>query len=159
MLLASYRRLNNSGEGQNNTVKDFPGTLNLPLIRASVAALGASVARVKIDFSDMSDSLKQYPKVTVLNSGGSTTFEILATRRSVAALSLTEFKRFTEFETADITASNSDVTAQVDADIGNSVAVWVACFAASWGFDPSTISIVYSIPVLLGYEAVLFPHL
>ena len=159
MLLASYHRLNNSGEGQNNpsTNKDVPGSLKLPLIRASVFVLGAAVSKVIVDFSNMADTLQQYPKVTVLDEVDSTTFEIVGARRSVA--SLTEFKRFTEFATEDVAASDSDVTSEVSSEISSGTAVWVACFAASWGFDPGTASVVYSIPVLLGYESIVFPHL
>jgi len=157
LLADSYHRL-------NNPAKDVPGFISLPLI--FVDGLPAPSDRgedieVTIDFSSFLSTTNQYPKITVTGpalDGPLTTTLIEEARRSVAGVA--EFKRFlqVEFQSSDITALNSDVSAELLAEIlSSSTGVGIVLFAASWGIDFEQSLVVYSQPVWLGYESIVFP--
>ena len=159
LVAASYRRL-------NNPLKDSPANIANPLIYvdgppplASPSDRGESFT-VTIDFSNAVAN-SDYPQIKITGATinePETTLEIIAARRSVKYSGLEEFKRFIDFELADVSAANSDLTTQVYTDISVSLAVGVVCFAVSWGVVTDTNLPVYSQPVWLGFEQITFPY-
>ena len=150
MLADSYRRLNN------------PGIVNKPLIFIDGPPDPndrGDILTVTIDFSSSLAATFEYPKITVTGADGpKTTVLIDEARRSVPKTGFNEFKKFTEFEASDVSASGSDVTAEVLAEIQDfGVQVVLVCFAISWGIDPDSNLIVYSPPECLGDESIDFP--
>jgi hypothetical protein len=164
LVAASYRRL-------NNPLKDSPANIANPLIYvdgppplASPSDRGESFT-VTIDFSNAVVN-SDYPQIKITGATinePETTREVIAARRAVQNNGFSEFKRFTvtNFESADINASGSDVTAAILAYISalpNSLPVGVVCFAVSWGVVTDTNLPVYSQPVWLGFEQITFPY-
>jgi hypothetical protein len=159
MVAASYRRL-------NNPLKDSPTTIVNPLIYVDGPPPLSSPSDRGEDFTvtiDFSNAVAEndYPQIKITGATinePETTREIIAARRSVKYSGFNEFKRFIDFELADVSASNSDLTTQVFNEISTPLPVGVVCFAVSWGVVTDTNLPVYSQPVWLGFEQITFPY-